>query len=199
MVGVVIPIKGDCFLRLVEVSGSGHLDQEDLLAFLLLLARRKACRGSTKDHEGVVHLGEPIVLVIVPVAGPFRLGVVVGGPELGVVTPEHGAILEGVLYQALMVRARFPKHVVEGSRALEASGILAFCGRDQRWQRGIPRRVQPPHPRPHGVKISPSPLRLMGNIFSPSPYPHGDYIPDGDPHPQIKEQLKSTIQKCTKY
>ena len=131
MVGVVISIKGDRLLRPVEVSGSGHLDQEDLLAFLLLLARRKACRGSAKDHEGVVHLGEPVVLVIVPIAGAFLLGIVVGVSEPGVVTPQHGAILEGVLDRALVVRAGFLKHVVERPRAFEASGILAFCGRDQ--------------------------------------------------------------------
>ena len=130
MIGVVIPIKGDRLPRPVEVSGSGHLNQEDLPVFPLSLPHRKARRGSAEDHEGVVYLGEPVVLVIVPVAGAFLLGIVVGEPELGVVTPEHGAILEGVLYQALVVRAGFLKHVVERSGAPRALGILVFYGRD---------------------------------------------------------------------
>ena len=113
MVGVVIPIEGDRFLRLVEVSRSGHLDREDLSAFPLSLARRKARRGSAKDHEGVVHLGEPIVLVVILVAGAPLLGIVVGEPELGVVTSEHGAFFEGMLYRALVVRAGLLEHIVE--------------------------------------------------------------------------------------
>ena len=77
-----------------------------------------------------MHLGEPVVLVIVPVAGALLLGVVVGGAKPGVVAPQHGAILEGVLDRALVVRAGFLKHVIERSGAPGASEILAFCGHD---------------------------------------------------------------------
>ena len=69
MVRVVISIEGDRLPRPVEVLGGGHLDREDLLAFPLALPRRKARRGSSEDHEGVAYLGEPVVLVVVPVAG----------------------------------------------------------------------------------------------------------------------------------
>ena len=131
MIGVVIPIEGDRLLRPVEVLGGGHLDREDLLAFPLALPRRKARRGSPEDHEGVAYLGEPVVLVFVPTVGALLLGVVVGEPEPGVVAPQHGAILESMPDRALVVRAGFLEHVVEGPRAFEASGILAFCGRDQ--------------------------------------------------------------------
>ena len=131
MVGVVVSIKGDRLPRLVEVPGGGHLDREDFSAFPLSLPRRKARRGSAEDHEGIMYLGEPVVLVIVLVAGALLLGVIIGEPEPSVVTPQHGAILEGVLDQALVVRAGFLKHVVERPRASGASGILAFCGPDQ--------------------------------------------------------------------
>ena len=43
MVRVVIPIKGDRLPRPVEVLGSGHLNREDLPAFLLPLTHREAC------------------------------------------------------------------------------------------------------------------------------------------------------------
>ena len=59
-----------------------------------------------KDHEGVAYLGEPIIFIAVPLTGaPFPGIIVVGEPKPGVVTPEHGALLEGMLYRTLMVRA----------------------------------------------------------------------------------------------
>ena len=78
-----------------------------------------------------MHFGEPVVLVVISVAGTLLLGIVVGEPELGVVISEHGALFEGMLHRALVIRARLLKHVVEGPGASgEASGILAICGRD---------------------------------------------------------------------
>ena len=83
--------------------------------------------NATEDHEGIVHLGEPVILVVVPIASAPLLGVIVGEPELGVVTPEHGALFEGMLHWALMVRAWLLKHVVEEPGAPSgASGILAI-------------------------------------------------------------------------
>jgi len=75
-----------------------------------------------------VYLGEPVVLVVVSIVLAPLLGIIVGEPELGVVSPEHGALLEGVLYQALMVWAGSFKHVVEEPWA---SRILAVCGHDE--------------------------------------------------------------------
>ena len=96
-----------------------------------MLACHKARRGPAEDHEGVVHLGKPVVLVVVPITGVPLFGIVVGEPELGVVASEHGALFEGVLHWALVVRAGLLKHVVEEPGAFsEASGILAICGRD---------------------------------------------------------------------
>jgi hypothetical protein len=78
-----------------------------------------------------VHLGEPVILVIVPIAGVLLLGTVITEPELGVVTLEHGALFKGVLHRALVVRAGLLKHVVEEPGASSgASGILAICGHD---------------------------------------------------------------------
>ena len=57
--------------------------------------------------------------------------IIVGEPELGVVMPEHGALFEGVLHRALVVRVGLLKHVVKEPRASgEASGIFVTCGRD---------------------------------------------------------------------
>ena len=50
-----------------------------------------------KDHEGIVHFGEPVILVVISVVGALLLGIVVGEPELGVVMSEHGAFFEGML------------------------------------------------------------------------------------------------------
>ena len=75
-----------------------------------------------------MYLREPVVLVVVSVVLAPLLGIVVGEPELGVVSPEHGALLEGVLYRALMVWAGSFKHVVEEPWA---SGILVVRGRDE--------------------------------------------------------------------
>ena len=45
--------------------------------------------------------------------------------------PKHGALFEGVLHQALVVREGPLKHVVEEPRASSgASGILAIRGYD---------------------------------------------------------------------
>ena len=79
-----------------------------------------------------MHLGEPIVLVVVSIAGALLLGIIVGEPELGVVTSEHGAFFEGMLHRALVVRIGLLKHIIEYSGApAEASGILAIRGCDE--------------------------------------------------------------------
>ena len=78
-----------------------------------------------------MHLGEPVVLVVVPITGVLLLGIIVGEPELGVVTSEHGALFGGLLHRALVVRAWLLKHVVEEPGAPSgASGILAIYGHD---------------------------------------------------------------------
>jgi len=96
-----------------QTSIEGYLNREDLPAFPLPLTRREARRGPTEDHEGIVHLEEPIVLVVVFVAGALLLGIIVGEPELGIVTSEHGAFFEGMLHRALVVRAGLLEHIVE--------------------------------------------------------------------------------------
>ena len=78
-----------------------------------------------------MHLREPVVLVVVSVVGALLLGIVVGEPELGLVMLEHGAFFEGMLHQALVVRAGLLKHVIEEPGASsKALGILAICGHD---------------------------------------------------------------------
>ena len=79
-----------------------------------------------------MHLREPIVLAVVSIAGALLPGVIVGKPELGVVTSEHGAFFKGVLYRALVVRAGLLEHVVEYSGAPDGpSGVLAISGCDK--------------------------------------------------------------------
>ena len=75
-----------------------------------------------------MHFREPVVLVVISVVGALLPSIVVGEPELGVVSPEHGALLEDVLYRALMVWAGSFKHVVEEPWA---SGILVVRGRNE--------------------------------------------------------------------
>ena len=77
-----------------------------------------------------MNLGEPIVLVVFPATCAPFLGVVVGESELGIVVLEHGALLKGVLHQALVVRVGLLEHIVEEPRTSGASGILAICGHD---------------------------------------------------------------------
>jgi hypothetical protein len=61
------------------------------------------------------------------------------------------------------------------STALPAAPAIRRSCQDQRWQRGILRRVLAPHPRPRDEKTSPrgSPRTLAGDISSPSPLPAG--------------------------
>ena len=60
-----------------------------------------------------MHLGEPVVLIIVSVAGALLLGIIIGEPKLGIVTSEHGAFFKGMLHRALVVRAGLLEHIVE--------------------------------------------------------------------------------------
>ena len=60
-----------------------------------------------------MHLGEPVVLIIVSVVGALLLGIVIGEPELGIVMSEHGAFFEGMLHRALVVRVGLLEHIVE--------------------------------------------------------------------------------------
>jgi len=85
-----------------------------------------------------MHLGEPVVLVVVSVAGALLLGIVVGEPELGIVTLEHGAFFEGMLHRALVVKAWLLKHVIEEPGAPGAAlGILAIHGYDKIGLKGL--------------------------------------------------------------
>ena len=79
-----------------------------------------------------MHFGEPVVLVIISVTGALLPGIVIGEPELGVVTSEHGALFEGMLHRALVVRTGLLKHIIEYFGApTGALGILAICGCDE--------------------------------------------------------------------
>ena len=80
----------------------------------------------------IVHFREPVVLVVISVAGALLPGIVIGEPELGVVTSEHGAFFEGMLHRALVVRTGLLKHIVEYSEAPAGdSEILAIRGYDE--------------------------------------------------------------------
>ena len=87
-------------------------------------------KGPPKIMKALCTSGNPSSLSSAPTAGVPLFGIVVGESDLGVVTSEHGALFEGVLYWALVVRAGLPKHVIEEPGASGASRILVFYGRD---------------------------------------------------------------------
>jgi hypothetical protein len=63
---------------------------------------------TAKDYEAILHLEEPIVLVVVPL-GPWclLLSVILKLTALGEIAPHHCALFQGVLRWAPMIGAWF--------------------------------------------------------------------------------------------
>jgi hypothetical protein len=59
-------VKCDGLLRSIEEIRGGGLRREDLSTFVLSLTCRELRRMTIEDHEAVLHLGEPVVLVVAP-------------------------------------------------------------------------------------------------------------------------------------
>src|SRR6185312_1740490 len=110
VVGVVLAAKGDGILRPVEVGWRGFGDGKDFAALTLALPRSHIRRCSSKDEESVLHWGE---LVISTFVARIHLLVLVAMRDAVVILLEHFALLEGMVDQALVVRARLLEHVVE--------------------------------------------------------------------------------------
>jgi hypothetical protein len=91
---VVITVKRDGLLGPIEERRGGGIRRIDLSAFALSLARHELGRATAEDHEAVLHLGEPVVLVVALLGVCcFLLGIVLGLSALGEVAPHHGALL----------------------------------------------------------------------------------------------------------
>src|SRR6185295_3962148 len=110
VVGVVLAAKGDGILRPVKVGWSGFGNGKDFAALTLALPRSHIRRHSSEDEEGVLHWGE---LVISTFVTSILLLVLVAMRDAVVLFLEHLALLESMVDRALVVRARFLKHVVE--------------------------------------------------------------------------------------
>src|SRR6185436_335958 len=125
VVGVVLAAKSDGILRPIEVGWRGFGDRKDLAALTLALPRSHIRRCSSKDEEGVLHWGE---LVISTFVACILLLVFVAMRDAIVILLEHFALLEGMVYRTLVVRARLLKHVVElattASRGASRSSVV---------------------------------------------------------------------------
>jgi hypothetical protein len=85
-----------------------------------------------------VDIRELVALVVFLVIGTFLLAVIDRGAGLVAETPKHVAFPESVLDGALMVRARFLKHLVENiGTPLRASGVPSFCCGDKIFFKGL--------------------------------------------------------------
>jgi hypothetical protein len=116
VIQVVVTVKHDGLLRPIKEIQGGRLRCEDLSAFALSLAHRELRRTTVEDHEAVLHLGEPIVLVIAPLGvWCLLLSVVLGLTAPGEVAAHHGALLQGVLRRASMIGAWLLEHLVKNS------------------------------------------------------------------------------------
>jgi hypothetical protein len=80
------------------------------------MAHRELRRATAEDHEAILHLREPDVLVVT-LSGVccFLLGIVLRLTASGEVAPHHGALLQGVLRQAPMIGAWLLEHLVKNS------------------------------------------------------------------------------------
>jgi hypothetical protein len=121
VVWVIITVESDGNLRPVKEEGGRRLHGEDLSAFSLALVRREACRGPSVDHEAVVDLGEPLILVVT--LGIFLFIILLDAYALKVPT-EHVAVLEIMVRGPLMVGARFFEHFIEDTPAGGPRGFL---------------------------------------------------------------------------
>jgi hypothetical protein len=91
---VVVTIKHDGPLGQIKERWGGGLRRIYLLVFVLSLARRELRRATAEDHEEVLYLGEPVVLVVALLGiYCFLLSVVLRLTTPGEVAPHHGALL----------------------------------------------------------------------------------------------------------
>jgi hypothetical protein len=134
VVWVIVTVESDGNLRPDKEEGGHRLHGEDLSAFSLALARREACRGPFVDHEAVVDLGEPLILVVT--LGIFLLVIFLDAYALKVPT-KHVAVLEIMVRGPLMVGARFFEHFIENAPAGGPSRFLAFNSSDKFTGRGL--------------------------------------------------------------
>jgi hypothetical protein len=119
---VIIMVESDGNLRPVKEVGGRRLHGEDLSPFSLALARRETCRGPSIDHEAVVDLGEPLILVVT--LGIFLLVILLDAYALKVPT-KHVAVFEVVVRGSLVVGTRLLEHFVKDSPT--RGGLEASC------------------------------------------------------------------------
>jgi hypothetical protein len=134
VIGVIIMVKSDGNLRPVKEVGGRRLHGEDLSPFLLALARRETCRGPSIDHEAVVDLEEPLILVVT--LGIFLLFIPLDAYALKV-PMELVAVFEVVVHGSLVVGTRLLEHFVEDAPTGGPSRLLAFSGSNKLIGRGL--------------------------------------------------------------
>jgi hypothetical protein len=131
---VVITIKSDGHLGPVKEEGGCGLHGEDLSTFLLALACREACRGSSIYHEAVVDFGEPLVLVV-------SLGIVLLVIFLDdyafKISSEHMVVLEVVVHRPFVVGIWLFEHFVENAPTGGSSRFLAISSNNKVVGRGL--------------------------------------------------------------
>jgi hypothetical protein len=103
---VIVMVKRDGHFGPIEEIRGGRLRHVDLSTFALSLSRRELCRTTIEDHEAVLHLREPVILVVAPLGiWCLLLSVVLGLTASREVVAHHGALFLGVLCRAPMIRA----------------------------------------------------------------------------------------------
>jgi hypothetical protein len=101
-VRVILTAEGDGLFRPVQEGRRGLLHSEDLVLLSLVLAAGHVHRHPPQDEEDVLNRGEAAGT---PVA-TILLGLVFLRGDTTVVFLEHVALLEGVVDQGLVIRAR---------------------------------------------------------------------------------------------
>jgi hypothetical protein len=134
VVGMVIMVESDGHLRPAKEVGDRRLYGENLTPLSFTLARREAGRGSSVDHEAVVDLGEPPILVVA--LGIFLLVILLDAYAFKVPT-EHVTVLEVMVCGPLVVGTRLFEHFVKDAPTEGASRFLALDSSDKFVGRGL--------------------------------------------------------------
>jgi hypothetical protein len=131
---VVTTVESDAHLRPVKEVGDHRLHGKNLTLLSFVLARREAGRGSSVDHEAVMNLGEPPILVVA--LGLFLLVVLLDAYALKVPV-EHVTIFEVMVSGSLVVGTQLFKHFVKDAPTGGASRFLALDNSDKFIGRGL--------------------------------------------------------------
>jgi hypothetical protein len=134
VVRMVITVESDGHLRPVKEVGDRRLYGENLTPLSFVLACREVGRGSSVDHEAIMDLGEPPILIVA--LGIFLLVVLLDAYAFKVPT-DHVTVLEVMVHGPLVVGTQLFEHFVEDAPAGGPSRFLAFSGGNKLVGRGL--------------------------------------------------------------